>query len=336
MHALRRLMFMALIAVASAGADGAGGHAADGDPTGDNIGTPYESTRPEQKAAGAIRIAFIGSSYMAAAGGQQNLVPALLRSQGGKVEVGTRLGPGMSVVKQIHYNKGLIPPRYLRYLDRVKERHGAESKEYTEALRKHREWAEKGRGRLDGVLEAGRWATVVFGARGTDEVFDRCVDEMVEKIRRTNPGAGIYLYNTWTDQQEPEDQKAVTAAANRAALRKDIGIIPAGEAMHAAHAAKPELKIFRSDTDSHPGMHGSYLIACTIYAALTGESPVGLPNSLLIPTSYDFGDPESEQTKEFELEPAVARFLQETAWESWRRNVSLVDELREEQRAEAK
>jgi hypothetical protein len=43
--------------------------------------------------------------------------------------------------------------------------------------------------------------------------------------------------------------------------------------------AEQRLALYDSDK-AHPGKKGSYLYACTLYSALTGQSPVGLTNRI--------------------------------------------------------
>ena len=49
----------------------------------------------------------------------------------------------------------------------------------------------------------------------------------------------------------------------------------------------------------HPTLAGTYLAACTFYGALFGTSPVGNPHTA-------------------GLDPELAKFLQEAAWETVR------------------
>jgi len=73
-------------------------------------------------------------------------------------------------------------------------------------------------------------------------------------------------------------------------------VIPAGLAFARARERQPELDLYAPDK-RHPSLAGTYLAACTTYAALTGKSPVG--------NSYVAG-----------LDAQAAKFLQEVAWET--------------------
>jgi len=65
-----------------------------------------------------------------------------------------------------------------------------------------------------------------------------------------------------------------------------------------ALARQPELNLYAADK-RHPSLAGTYLAACTVFAALTGRSPVG--------NSYLAG-----------IDAPTAQFLQTMAWQTVR------------------
>jgi hypothetical protein len=73
-------------------------------------------------------------------------------------------------------------------------------------------------------------------------------------------------------------------------------VIPAGLAFARARRQQPELNLYAPDK-RHPSLAGTYLAACTSFAALTGRSPVG--------NSYHAT-----------IDEPTARFLQTVAWET--------------------
>ena len=79
---------------------------------------------------------------------------------------------------------------------------------------------------------------------------------------------------------------------------KAIGaqVVPAGLAFAKSVAKRPQLELYVADK-RHPSLAGTYLAACTSFAALFGKSPVG--------ASYTAG-----------LSADVARALQTAAWEA--------------------
>ena len=55
----------------------------------------------------------------------------------------------------------------------------------------------------------------------------------------------------------------------------DALVIPAGLAFAKAIARRPELELYQPDK-RHPTLAGTYLAACTTYAAIRKRSPVGI------------------------------------------------------------
>lgn len=109
-------------------------------------------------------------------------------------------------------------------------------------------------------------------------------------------GARPVLFMSWAYADRPEMtallEEAYTVAGNaNAAL-----VIPAGLAFAHAQQRQPELNLY-ADDESHPSLAGTYLAACTTFAAITGRSPVGNP--------YHAG-----------LEERTAGLLQEVAWDT--------------------
>ena len=73
----------------------------------------------------------------------------------------------------------------------------------------------------------------------------------------------------------------------------DALVIPAGLAFAKAVSKRPSLELYQADK-RHPTLAGTYLAACTTYAALQRKSPVG--------NKYTAG-----------LDPELAAFLQGVA-----------------------
>ena len=98
---------------------------------------------------------------------------------------------------------------------------------------------------------------------------------------------------------------ALAARANR------IWVATTGPAFTEARLARADLNITVSNEDAHPGVHGAYLNACSLYAILTGESPVGLPATLKIPG----------RKNDLTITAADAKYLQELAWKVYQREL---------------
>ena len=94
-----------------------------------------------------------------------------------------------------------------------------------------------------------------------------------EEIRKS--GARTVLYMTWARRHEFERQAELTAAY--ASIGRTLGalVVPVGVAWQRALSERPELVLHDKD-NSHPNFAGSYLAACTFFAALFDRSPAGL------------------------------------------------------------
>ncbi len=101
-------------------------------------------------------------------------------------------------------------------------------------------------------------------------------DELNKKV-----GAKTFLYLTWARVFDPYMQQTITQEYSKLAQSIDATIVPVGPAWERAKSLRPELALHDGDK-THPSPLGSYLSACVFYGALTGQSPLGLPNVLTI------------------------------------------------------
>lgn len=109
-------------------------------------------------------------------------------------------------------------------------------------------------------------------------------------------GARPIFFMTWAYKDKPEMSAQLAEQYTIAGNNNDALVIPAGLAFAKAIAKRPDLEFYQPDK-RHPTLIGTYLAACTTYAAVYGKSPVGNP--------YTAG-----------IDPAIARFLQGTAQET--------------------
>jgi hypothetical protein len=104
------------------------------------------------------------------------------------------------------------------------------------------------------------------------------------------------FFMSWAYADKPEMTAQLAEAYTIAGNENNALVIPAGLAFAHAREKQPELNLYAPDK-RHPSLAGTYLAACTAFAALTGRSPVG--------NSYLAG-----------IDEPTARFLQTTAWET--------------------
>lgn len=109
-------------------------------------------------------------------------------------------------------------------------------------------------------------------------------------------GARPVLFMSWAYKDKPDMIKDLAAEYTKAGNANDILVIPAGLAFDRVVRQRPEVELYTKDK-RHPSLAGTYLAAATTYAALRGKSPV--------PSTYTA-----------DLDPQLARYLREAAWET--------------------
>ena len=103
------------------------------------------------------------------------------------------------------------------------------------------------------------------------------------------------FFMSWAYADKPEMTAQLAEAYTIAGNANNALVIPAGSPSR-ARGKQPELNLYAPDK-RHPSLAGTYLAACTVFAALTGRSPVG--------NTYLAG-----------IDEPTARFLQTVAWET--------------------
>jgi len=128
----------------------------------------------------------------------------------------------------------------------------------------------------------------------TAGAFREAAKQLVRVIRDNDAKPAFFM--TWAYIDEPE----MTALLDDAytSVGKELGaqVVPVGLAFERAIQQRPDLKLRIADR-KHPTLAGTYLAACTFYAALHQQNPEGL--------SYTAG-----------LDPDAAAFLQRVAWDT--------------------
>jgi len=109
-------------------------------------------------------------------------------------------------------------------------------------------------------------------------------------------GAKPAFFMSWAYADKPEMTAQLAEAYTVAGNENNALVIPAGLAFARAIGKQPELNLYAADK-RHPSLAGTYLATSTVFAALTGRSPVG--------NSYLAG-----------IDEPTARFLQTVAWET--------------------
>ena len=159
------------------------------------------------------------------------------------------------------------------------------------------------------------WDYVVLQDRGGSAPrtrvadFELWVGRFAEEARKS--GARVLLYMTWDPGHEAENAALFARVASKVGAR----VVPVGVAWHDLLAAGAFATLEWDGT--HPNLAGSYLVACSVYAAVYRKAPYGVPftfPNLAVPDeAYD------EALRMQRLAPEQARTIQRAAWAAWQR-----------------
>src|SRR5258708_3092030 len=87
-------------------------------------------------------------------------------------------------------------------------------------------------------------------------------------------GARPILFMSWAYKDKPQMTAQLAEQYTLAGNANHALVIPAGLAFARAIAQRPEIELYQPDK-RHPSLPGTYLAACTTYAAIFRKSPVG-------------------------------------------------------------
>jgi len=128
----------------------------------------------------------------------------------------------------------------------------------------------------------------------TARAFRKAAKQLVRVIRRND--AKPVFFMTWAYVDQPEMTVLLDDAYTSIGKKLGAQVVPVGLAFERAIQQRPDLKLRTADR-KHPTLAGTYLAACTFYAALHQQNPEGL--------SYTAG-----------LDPDDVAFLQRAAWDT--------------------
>lgn len=163
------------------------------------------------------------------------------------------------------------------------------------------------------------WDYVIMDAwqltRGSTDSpeFPEATTAFVKRTRERFPKCQIILFPWWLPQNSAtnEDVMKVFGHCVEAARPNNIWVATTGPAFTEARLARPDLQITFSKQDPHPGIHGAYINACSLFSILTDETPVGLPATMKL----------RGHEKEFTIAENDAKYLQTLAWNIYQREL---------------
>lgn len=167
------------------------------------------------------------------------------------------------------------------------------------------------------MIKTGKYDYVVLQeySKWTDESYEQSLKDALnfnEVIRES--GAKLLLYCTWAQTRPVAEsskvQKRITDGNYKVARELNAQVIPVGPAWQAAKEQDRNLGIMLyADQTCHPTLYSAYLSACVFYSALTGDSAKGSPLAIVGKQRHP-------------IEPEIARFLQQIAWETVQEHLS--------------
>jgi hypothetical protein len=158
------------------------------------------------------------------------------------------------------------------------------------------------------------------GSQGNASVppdFPKAVAVFVRQVRAHSPKCKIILFPWWIPRGPTATKEGVMAVFRRCveeAKTNEIWVATTGPAFMEAHLERPDLRVTKSKTDAHPGVDGAYLNACSLFAIVVDQTPVGLPATLKI-------SGEDGEKVDFVMAPDDAKYLQEFAWKVYQREI---------------
>jgi hypothetical protein len=163
-----------------------------------------------------------------------------------------------------------------------------------------------------------------FGSTAVPAGFADAVAAFVKQVRAHSPKSTIILFPWWIPggpNATNEGAMDVFRQCAEQAKRNDIWVATTGPAYMEARLARPDLRMTKSKTDAHPGADGAYINACSLFAAITGQSPEGLPATLKITGA-------GGKKEDYAVLPDDAKYLQELAWTVYKREIERVKPAR--------
>jgi hypothetical protein len=134
---------------------------------------------------------------------------------------------------------------------------------------------------LPAMLESADWDVVILQGHSMEAIDRERLPAFRQAVRSfagqiSDSGATPVLFMTWARSNLPEQTAALNE--NYTAAGNDAGalVVPVGLAFERSTNEKNGIALRMEDL-RHPTLAGSYLAACTFYAALFGESPVRHP-----------------------------------------------------------
>ncbi len=156
-------------------------------------------------------------------------------------------------------------------------------------------------GGLPSMLDSEDWDVVIMQGHSLGPISKAAAEQFREaardysKLVRKKGGQPVF-FMTWAYTGKSEMTSQLNAAYTEIGRELDAQVVPVGLAFAKVTDERPDILLRMADA-RHPTLAGTYLAACTFFAALFKQSPEGLEYAA-------------------ELDTKVATYLQRVAWQT--------------------
>ena len=133
------------------------------------------------------------------------------------------------------------------------------------------------------------------------KAFAKIAKEHIKRIKANGSEAALYMIHAYVEPHQDFDPNLIRVIKKMyvtAGNKNQTLVIPVGLAFENAYEQQPDITLHHLD-GTHPALLGTYLAACTVFASVFNESPVGLNydyNGLVNPSDKLFLQEIAEST----------------------------------------
>jgi hypothetical protein len=133
------------------------------------------------------------------------------------------------------------------------------------------------------------------------KAFAKIAKEHIKRIKANGSEAALYMIHAYVEPHQDFDPNLIRVIEKMyvtAGNKNQTLVIPVGLAFENAYEQQPDITLHHLD-GTHPALLGTYLAACTVFASVFNESPVGLNydyNGLVNPSDKLFLQEIAEST----------------------------------------
>ena len=133
------------------------------------------------------------------------------------------------------------------------------------------------------------------------KAFAKKANEHIKKIKANGSEAALYMIHAYVEPHKNFDPNLIRVIEEMyvtAGNKNQTLVIPVGLSFENAYYQRPAIKLHNLD-GTHPALLGTYLAACTVFASVFNESPVGIKydyNGLINPVDKLFLQKIAEST----------------------------------------